>query len=55
MVLKQAFGKNIMFKFILKINFLLLLFLGSSFAEIVNSIDITGNKRLSKDIDKQNR
>jgi outer membrane protein insertion porin family len=38
-----------MFKFILKINFLLLLFFGSSFAEIVNSIDITGNKRLSKD------
>jgi outer membrane protein insertion porin family len=38
-----------MLKFILKINFLLLIFLGSSFAEIVNSIDITGNKRLSKD------
>ena len=38
-----------MFKFILKINLLLLFLFSCSFAEIINSIDVTGNKRLSKE------
>jgi len=38
-----------MFKFILKINFVLLLFFSCSFAETINSIDVTGNKRFSKE------
>ena len=37
-----------MFKFILKINFFLFLLIGTSLAEIINSIEITGNKRLSE-------
>ena len=38
-----------MFKVLLKINLFLFLLISSSYAEIINSIEITGNKRLSKE------
>ena len=38
-----------MFKFLVKITFFIILFINASYSEIVNSIDITGNKRLSNE------
>ena len=37
-----------MFKILLKINFFILIFFSTSFAEMIKSIEITGNKRLSE-------
>jgi len=38
-----------MLSFLLKITFFIILFINASYSEIINSIDITGNKRLSNE------
>ena len=38
-----------MFKFLVKITFFIILSINSSHSEIINSIDISGNKRLSNE------